>query len=102
MRAVSGDSFARVSVTLHPGKQEDKRNPATAVVFKFSADAIEDTGKVEWQVDWNDRLVGGIVAMLRSGADEVFPADERAHGVNGAGLILKKRTGDALVKLVDG
>ena len=100
--AGAGDCVSGMGAGFHPGKEEKKRYPAARVVFELGADAIEDAGKIERQVNGGSLEGGWVEAVLGRRGDEVFAADEWADGMNGAGLILEEGTGDALVKVFEG
>lgn len=101
MWTFAGDGVSGVGACFHPGKEEDQRDPAAPIMFDFGADAMEGAGKLERQVHCIGLKVRRIEAVLRRRGDEIFAADERANGVNGAGLVHEKRTGDALVKVIE-
>lgn len=86
---------------FHPGKEKEKWNPTAGTRLVFRADAVEDARKIEQQIHWSGVQSRRIVAVFRRRGHEVFAADERADGVNGARLVLKKRAGNALVEVVE-
>src|ERR1039458_7002240 len=98
----AGDSVAGVGIAFHPGKEKKKWNPAADTLFELRSDDIDDAGEVERQADGDGLQGSRIGTVLRRGAYQVFAADERADGVNGAGLILEEGAGDALVEVLDG
>ena len=102
LRAGTSDCFAGVGAGFHPGKEEQERDPAARILFEHRADDIEAAREMERQADGEGLQGGGIDAVFGRRGDEVFAADERAHGVNGAGFIFEEGTGDALVEVVEG
>ena len=96
------DRFAGMGVGFHPGKQENKRNPAAGAVFELRTDPVEYAREHEWQLDGDCFQDGGIEAVLGRRGYEIFPAGEGADGVDGTESVFKEGAGNAQVKIVEG
>ena len=99
--AGAGDAVSGMGVGFHPGEEEDERNPAADVVFELGADLVESGEELDRETNGGDFQHAGIGAVRGGRGDQVFAADERADGVDGAGLIDQERAGDALVEIVN-
>ena len=96
----AGEAIAGAALGLHPVKQENQWNPAGGVLIQLGPEGAEGTAEPEREVDLGDRH-GHIGALLGWGGNKVLAAGERANGVNGASLVLEKRTGDLHGKVVE-
>ena len=85
--AGAGDAVSGMGVGFHPGEEEDERNPAADVVFELGADLVESGEELDRETNGGDFQHAGIGAVRGGRGDQVFAADERADGVDGAGPV---------------
>jgi len=90
-----------VGVGFHPGEEEDERNPTAGVVFELGTDLVEGGKELDREMDGGDFEGTWIKTVRGWRADQVFAADERADGVDRAGLIDQEGAGYALVEIVE-